>query len=160
MKSLTALKVTKEVISYHRGASKVPITDNLLMKHAQARHNYQKRIDEEAKQKRTTEKEKKAEQTAAKKRKADEEDKAKYEDKRRKLEVDEKTLSDEIKFHKVMLREQRDRADKPNVKFEELKAANAAQRHLQELIDKKENSLHEITAKKVKLLDSRIRKKT
>ena len=129
------------------------------MKHAQARHNYQKRIDEEAKQKRCTEKEKKAEHAAAKKRQAEKDDKAKYEDKRRKLDADEKTLSDEIMFHKTMLKEQRDRANN-STKFEEMKASIAAQKNLQELIDEKEKSLRDIIAKKVKLLDSRILKKS
>ena len=40
-----------------------------------------------------------------------------------------------------------------------MRAAIVAQNDLQELIDKKEKSLSEITAEKVKLLDTRIAKK-
>ena len=151
--------MTKEVIAYHGGASKIEITPNLVMRHHQAHHNYQKRIEEEAKQKRNEERDRKADHAAAKKRQAEDEEKSKYEEKRQKLESEEKALSDEIKYHKTMLKEQQSRCEKPNIKLPELKAAMSAQKSAQDLIDKKEQTLREITAKKVKLLDSRIKKK-
>ena len=159
LQSLTALKVTKEVIAFHGGASNVPIPPTLVTKHQQAHHNYQKRVEEEGRQNRNKERDKQAEIVASRKRKAEDDEKAKFEEKIKKLESDEKALSDEIKYHKTMLKEQRNTAERSNIKFAELKAIVAAQKNLQELIDKKEKSLREVTANMVKLLKSRKIKK-
>ena len=77
------------------------------------------------------------------------------------FETEETTPADEIKVHKVMLKNQRSRISSGNsgLKLAEMRAAIVAQNDLRKLIDKKEKSLSEITAKKVKLLDTRIAKK-
>ena len=135
MQTLSALKVAREEITFHGGANNVKIPPTLLSKHTHAYHNYRKRIEEEATQKKDYELQMKAKEEAARKRRAEQSANEEFEEKRKKLEAEEKSLAKEIQFDKTLRMTMTSRVDKSS-DVEEVRSAFKASQQLQEGIDK------------------------
>merc|ERR1719226_339314 len=95
---------------------------------------------------------------ASRKRAAEMADQAKFDEKRRKLEKDEKSLSDELKCDEVMLDGLSERAQKAR-SLAESKSANENANLLREKMKKKRDILTSKQLEIRKLLDSKLKSK-
>jgi hypothetical protein len=155
---LIAQRVGKEAIHFYGSSSKVPITPSLLSMQFRAYQNHQRRVEEEQKEKKKRDESIRSEREASRKRAAEKADKEGFEEKRKKYETEEKSLSGQLQFDETRLEGVEQRAEKTK-SMQEIRSSMAAAKLLREGIKEKQSKLQSVTAKKVKLLESRLNKK-
>ncbi len=157
LQSLFGQRITKEAILYYGGSDKVPITPALLIKQNMARQAYSVRLESERREKAAKEIERQAEKEASRKRAIEEAERADFASKKKKLEEEEKTLANQIKYDESVLEGIQDKAGK-SINLSEVKSAMSTAKVLRESIKRKRSELASVTAKKVKLLERKAAK--
>jgi hypothetical protein len=123
-----------------------------------AYQNHQRRVEEEQKEKKKRDESIRSKREASRKRAAEKADKEGFEEKRKKYETEEKSLSGQLQFDETRLEGVEQRAEKTK-SMQEIRSSMAAAKLLREGIKEKQSKLQSVTAKKVKLLESRLNKK-
>ena len=153
--SVYGQKVTKDAIHFHGGSANVNITPSLLAAHFKAQSNYSKRVESEQKEKRKRELDLQAAAEASQRRAEERERKAKFDDKKTKLEAEEKQMNDSLKADEALYDGMMDRALK-TTDPEQKNSALATANHLRETIKRKQADLTSVSGKIRKLMESKL----
>lgn len=157
LETLCAERVIKEAVTFYGGPENVPITPALVAHHVNARQVYRTRLEKEQREKKEHEADVQADKEKLRQKQAQEERRAQYNDKKRKLEEEEKTLREELKYDEAVLKE-REKAAETTQDAVEMRSAVSHAKQLRQAVAQKREKLDRVLSKKIKLMESHIPK--